>query len=137
MQFVNGILIVREVDSGHPVEILGADSIDVNRQLDTLVGNLTHIGCDRTERIDIGRYGIVPNQIPGLFIIELDSTVDAVLHESEVKTDIQHACALPLQVGIGILGSCQRTPVLAIVLEEARCTVCSVCSVGAEAHGIT
>ena len=128
---------MRQVDGGHPVEVLCADRVDVNRQLDTLVGNLTHVGRDGAEGIDIGRNGVVPDEVLGLLMIELDGTVDAVLEESEVDTDVEHTRALPLQVGVRVLRSSECAPALTIIIEEARCAISSVSGIGTEAHRVT
>ena len=123
LHLVDSILVVSQVDAGHPVEILRADGIDVQSQLDTLVGHLTDIGIHLTINILCRRNRIFPNQVFSLLVVNLDSTVDAILQESEVKTDVQHACGLPLQVGISILGRTIEAIVFTIVYKWTSSTI--------------
>ena len=69
-------------------------------------------------------------------MVEFQRSVNAVLEESEVDTDVEHACALPLQVGVGILRGSECAPAFAIVVKETGCTVCGIGGIGIEAHGI-
>ena len=109
-QLVDGVLVVSKVDGGHPVEVLRADGVDVHRELDTAVGDLTHIGVDLAEGIDDGRDGVGPDEVLRLLVVKLDATIDAVMPECIVETKVEHGCRLPLQVGVSQFRGTQDGP---------------------------
>ena len=129
---------MREVKSCHPVEILCADSINVNGELNTSIGNLTYVSSDVIDRIDNCRNRIVPNQVLGLLVVELNATVDTVLPETIVDTYVEHACGLPSKVVVSKLCCSENSPAIALIGE--CCTCCTVSSntrVSSESKGVT
>ena len=127
----------------HPVEVPRADSVDVDGELHTAVCDFADVGLDIVEGIDNGRDRIAPDEVLGLLVVELDATVDAVVPESIVETDVEHGGRLPLQVGVGQLRGAEDGPGIALIIECATIpaaiegAIGGHARVGAEAQGIT
>ena len=142
-QFLHRVLVVREVQRGLPLEVLGLHGDGVDGELNTLVLDVAHVGADPVQRIDVGRYGVAPDQVGGLLVVILDATVDAAAEESEVKTDVEHTRTLPLQFWVGVVLGLNavhgiRSTIGEDVLERVGVQAISGNSVvGTEAHGIT
>ena len=126
-----------QVERGLPGEVLRLDGRCVHGQLNTLVGDLADVGVDVAIRIFGQRHRIRPDEVFGLLAVEFERTVDTSAPDSIVNTDIEHACALPLQIGIGIFRSGQRAPVLSIVIEEAGSAIGGNGGIGVKAEGVT
>ena len=126
-----------QVERGLPSEVLGLHRRCVDGQFDTFVGDLADVGVDVVIRIFGQRHRIRPDEVFGLLAVEFERTVDATAPKCIVNTDIEHACALPLQIGIGIFRSGQRAPALAFIIEEAGSTIGSNGGIGAKAEGVT
>ena len=126
LHLVDSILVVRQVDGGVPGEVLGLHRNSIQCKLDTLVGHLTHIGIHPTIHILRGGNRIAPDQVLGLFVIVLDSTIETSSQESKIKTDIQHGCCFPLEVRVGIL--CSTIGAIGLTVID-KCTCSTVCDV--------
>ena len=142
-QLVDGVLVVRQVEGGLPLEVLGLHGHGVDGELDTAVGDVAHVGADPVQGIDAGRDGVAPDEVAGLLVVVLDATVDASAEECEVEADVEHSRALPLQVGVGVVLCLDAVHgVLGAVGQDIleRVAVQAVGGdgvVGTEAHGVT
>ena len=133
---------MREHQTGVPGEVLGLYGISIDRDFYASVGHLSYVGVDVVEWIDIGAHGIVPDEVPGLLVVELDATVDASPKEGIVDTHVEHAGRFPFQVLVGILSGSQRIVFRggAIGVDEgelATGTIGGHGTVGTEPQGIT
>ena len=126
LHLVDSVLVVRQIDGGVPCEVLGLYRNSIQCKLDTLIGHLTYISIHPSVYILCGRNRIAPDQVLGLLMINLDSTIDTSSQESKVKTDVQHRCCFPFEVGVGIFRSTVSTVGLSIV---DKCTCSTVCDV--------
>ena len=121
-QFKYLVGVIGEVTADFPGEVLGLHRDGVDGELDTRVAQATdvvnHILCEvRTCR----HLGLGINQVGGLAVVPVDATVDAVVGEAIVETDVPGCGGLPLQVrvvGIGLqeLLPCTVAPVLALTV---------------------
>ena len=142
-QLVHLVVVVRQVDGCLPLEVVGLHGDGVQRELYALVGDVAHVGANPVDGIDIGRNGIVPDQVAGLLVVVFEATVETSAEEGEVETDVEHCRAFPLQVGIGVvlcLDAVHRARGTVAVDVFERVGVQSVGGdgvVGTEAHGVT
>ena len=115
----------------------------VDSQFDTFVANLTYVRSHCAVRITVGRNCIIKDQIFCALVVVFDGTGQSVVEESEVNTDVEHACTLPFQVWISIFGSGQCTVAGGWscdgihVSEPTRCTVSLLCGIGVKSQWVT
>ena len=73
-QLLHIVLIVREVDHGLPLEVVGLYRHGVNGKFNTLVAYLSHIGRHGSIGIPVGRDGIVVDKVAGALVVVFNGT---------------------------------------------------------------
>ncbi len=98
------VLVVGNVEVAVPSEVLGNHGTGVDVEFKTGVlevaeVDVTHVGEVRARRI------VCPHEeVGGLTLIVLDATVDTVVEEREVKTEVPSGGFFPLEVGVVLFG---------------------------------
>ena len=93
------VLVPRPYKRCAPCEVLRHDVLRVNRHLQTLVGGLTHIHKHIRETGDL-RQITLQKKIVGSRSVEINVTIDAVVQDSKVNTDIKHLGRFPTQTSV-------------------------------------
>ena len=77
------------------------DDITIHSELDTLVHHLTYVSRIRCNgRTGRQRKALHIEQVCGLLVEVIDGTVQTVVEESEVSTDVPLTALLPCQVRV-------------------------------------
>lgn len=91
------VVIVGSVE--REVEVLRADDVVVDSELDTFVGGLTHVLVlvrETAGLVDRHLHKEVLRIVP----VEIQATVDTSVEEAEVDTEVTADGRLPLQIGV-------------------------------------
>ena len=90
------ILVPRPYEVGTPCKVFRYDVLRVDGNLKTLVSGLTHIHIYIRVTGNLRKVAL-QQQVGGRRCIEVDVTVDAVVQETEVDTDVEGLGGLPTQ----------------------------------------
>ena len=141
-EFLDNVLVVRQIQGRIPFEIFSLDRHSVDRHLDSPVIDITDIGGHGSERITVGRDRIIVDQVACVLVVELDCTIQAAIEECEIQSDVEHASPLPFQIWIRVVGGGQgmlvrRVAVGVGIVEPTGDTVGLDCRVSVEAQRVT
>ena len=93
-----------QVQIGSPCDVVVTDDGTGHVELNTLIGNLTHVdrilSCGVTGR---QRHGLVVQQVRGLTVEVLQGTGQATLEQREVNTDVPSLRLFPSQILITLI----------------------------------
>ena len=97
-------LVERDIEVGGPFEFaLTAYKVyGIDRKFKTAVVDTSDILLYGRETERTGHFG-VEQQVFGVFVVDIDFTVDAVVEETEVQTDISLVGSFPFQVSVTYL----------------------------------
>ena len=96
VEILDLILVPRPYEVGTPCKVFRYNVLRVDGDLKTLVSGLTHIHIYIRETRDL-RQVALQKQVSGCRCIEVDVTVDAVVQETKVDTDVESLSGLPTQ----------------------------------------
>ena len=115
-------LVVRgRTDQGKaPVPVLGADRIDREVDLDTLVAHGTDIRRNARGKVRRDGHVVVTQQVDLVAVEVVDATGDTIFEEAEVQTDILVVTLLPAKVGVHVSARAPDLETTAIVLPIAE-----------------
>ena len=95
--------VVRTREGGGPLEVLRLHRDGLDHQLDTGVAHVAHVHQRLAVEVWRHRHVVPEEQVVGGLDIEVERTVDAVIQETVVETEVPLLGHLPLQVGVGVL----------------------------------
>ena len=94
------ILIISKAKSGTPFKVTVTDIDSVQREFKTIVLHFTQVGGYLTESAET-RKTLAHNHVIGLHKVGFQTTTDAIVQETEIKSEVPGGSLFPLQVGIG------------------------------------
>ena len=96
-EFLDGVPVARDVERGVPAEILRADEVAGDRELETAVADLADVRAHGRES-GLLRELAVGQQAVGVFVIVVGRDGQAAVEEAQVETHVHLAGLLPAQV---------------------------------------
>ena len=83
-----------------PCKVLGDDGLGIDRELNTVVLQRTHILPKLRSEVGTGRNNHALQQVFGLTVVTINTGSDAVVEESEVETGVIGCGLLPCQIRV-------------------------------------
>ena len=100
VEVLDAVLVVRETCRCAPLEVRKLDVLRVQSDFETLVSNLTQVGCYAAETSEV-RQTLSHNHILCGLAVPLDATRQTLTKNSKVETYVDGRCLLPFKVRIG------------------------------------
>ena len=104
---------------GGPAEIALLDGDIAQGELCSVAVHLARVGEQGVELIRRSRDLVIPEQVGSVAVIYIQATVDTVVEQAVVRTEVVLVFLLPLEVGIHVLGDCVGIDILSVVPEGA------------------
>ena len=97
-QTSNLVLVIGNVETNLPTQVLLLDGHYIEGTLDTLILQVTYVHQQIVGKVGTSSYRNLVQQVLGLALINIDATIDAVASETEVQTNVIGSCLLPLNL---------------------------------------
>jgi hypothetical protein len=79
---------------------LFADGAGADGELGPFIGHIADVDQQVAAEIGAGRYGYGIQQIGGLFVVDIDGAIDAVVEEPIIEAAVPGGCLFPFNVGV-------------------------------------